>query len=118
MQSICEKMQKEMRNEWVDVVCPNVVYYIQKHDNREDIKNQKRGLRLEELDWVFYPVSDKENPEEGEGGTHWSLLLYSKEKKKYFHFNPIKSLNEKHAKIYILICLIVTATTNMLIFHH
>merc|ERR1712082_105876 len=97
-QSICEKMEKEMGNERVDVVGPNVVYYIQKLENREDIKEQKRGLGLEKLDWVIYPVNDNEDPEKGDGGTHWSLLLYSKEENKYYHFDPIKGMNARHAK--------------------
>ena len=45
MQSICEKMEKELINKPVTIIGPNVVYYTQKHDNIKDIKYQKRGLQ-------------------------------------------------------------------------
>ena len=67
MESVCERVEKEMRKERIDVVGPNVAYLIQKNDKIEEIKNHKIGLGLDKLDWVFYPVSDKENPEEGDG---------------------------------------------------
>ena len=98
MESVCERVEKEMMKERIDVVGPNVAYLIQINDKIEEIKNQKIGLGLDKLDWVFYPVSDKENPEEGDGGNHWSLLLYSKKENKFFHLDPKKGLNEKHAK--------------------
>ena len=102
-QSILEIMEEEMKNERLDIVAPNVANLIQNSDYIDVIENQKRGLGLDELDWVLYPVNDKKNPEEGDGGSHWSLLLFSKKENKYFHFDPIKGsnergLNERHAK--------------------
>ena len=65
---------------------------------RKDIKEQKKHLRLAEYDWVFYPISDRTDPMEGDGGIHWSLMIHSKKENKYFHFDPLEGLNGGYAQ--------------------
>ena len=43
----------------------------------------------------MYPVNN--DAPEGNGGTHWSLLVYRKKDNKFLHFDPIKRMNKKHA---------------------
>merc|ERR1711913_160339 len=61
----------------------------------DTIANQKNEEKLNEYDWVMYPVNN--DAPEGNGGTHWSLLVYRKRDNKFLHFDPIRELNNKHA---------------------
>merc|ERR1711874_790506 len=48
-------------------------------------------------DWIFFPVSDRENPMDGDGGSHFSLVIYSKKEQRFFHFDPLRGLNRRSA---------------------
>merc|ERR1711874_156347 len=64
---------------------------------REDVKEQKKQLNIANYDWIFFPVSDRENPMDGDGGSHFSLVIYSKKEHRFFHFDPIRGLNRRSA---------------------
>ena len=92
-----EKMSKTKKGR-VEIVGPNVVHYIQKQNDKKEIKWHKDGMGLNECDWAIFPINDKDDPERGDGGTHWSLLVYSRKDHRYLHFDPIKGMNTKHAR--------------------
>ena len=46
---------------------------------------------------MIYHINDKDQ-EKGDGGTHWSLIVYNRRENVYLYFDPIKGINTKHAK--------------------
>ena len=97
MQAILEYMKSQIGDK-VSVVGPNVAYLIQKQHDKREIESQKKGINLKEHDWVFYPINDKNDPEKGDGGTHWCLMVYNRSDNLYLYFDPIKGMNVKNAK--------------------
>ena len=47
---------------------------------------------------MIFPINDKDDPEKGDGGTHWSLIVYNRRENVYLYFDPIKGMNAKNAK--------------------
>ena len=47
---------------------------------------------------AFMVVSKKDNPDEIEGGEHYSLLVHNKRNHTFTHMDPIKGMNESCAK--------------------
>ena len=62
-----------------------------------DTKETLENLQINEKDWVFYPVSNNNLVNKPGGGTHWSLLVYSRANNVYYHHDPIYPTNEMHA---------------------
>ena len=42
------------------------------------VKENKKHLNIAKYGWIFFPLSNRENPMEGDGGKHFSLLIFSK----------------------------------------
>jgi len=47
---------------------------------------------------IFIPVNDNPNPDQANGGSHWSLLLYSLVDAKAFHYDSLGGHNEYVAR--------------------
>ena len=75
---------------------PPIVQLLQLGE-REVVKEQKKQLKLANYDWIFFPVSDRKNAMDGDGGSHFSLVIYSKKEHRFFHFDPLKGLNRRSA---------------------
>ena len=80
----------------IKIVDPSVAHLLKNYRCLDTICNQKTEQKLNEYDWVMYPVNN--DAPEGNGGTHWSLLVYRKRDNKFLHFDPIRGLNNKHAR--------------------
>ena len=88
------RMDSMVRNK-IKIVDPSVAHLMKNSTCLNTITKQKNEERLKEYDWVMYPVNN--DAPDGNGGTHWSLLVYRKSDNKLLHFDPIKGLNKKHA---------------------
>ena len=87
-----------------DIIKENKILFIRpeiaqifQHGDRESIKQHKEIHKTKEHDWIFYPVNNNK-PGEVYGGTHWSLLIFSRRDHAFYHFDPLDGINEKHAK--------------------
>merc|ERR1711874_849917 len=78
-------------------VSPSITQFIRKSEDRTDIKETIKNLKINEKDWVFYPVSNNNQVNKPGGGTHWSLLVFSKANNVYYHHDPIYKTNKMHA---------------------
>ena len=47
---------------------------------------------------MIYPINDKDDPEKGDGGSHWCLIVYNRSDNLFLYFDPIKGMNAKNAK--------------------
>ena len=75
---------------------PAIVQILQLY-GKEDVREQKKQLKLANYDWIFFPVNDRKNTMDGDGGSHFSLVIYSKKEHRFFHFDPLNGLNRRSA---------------------
>ena len=76
-------------------VDPSVVQILKKSD-KNTVKDTIENFKMDEKEYIFLPVNNHNKLGE-EGGSHWSLLVYSKEYRGFFHHDPIDRANYKHA---------------------
>ena len=86
-----------MKDKRILLVNPSATFMLKECDDRKTVNNLKKDLRINEMEWVFYPINDNKKSESA-GGTHWSLLLFCKKENKYYHYDPIEGKNSDHAK--------------------
>merc|ERR1712179_275200 len=62
------------------------------------IRKAVKELKLNEKDYVFFPVNDNKELD-SEGDSHWSLLVYASDEKHrgFYHHDPLGSANLQHA---------------------
>ncbi|MCP4254983.1 MAG: hypothetical protein GY775_16575, partial [Candidatus Scalindua sp.] len=101
MKLLEEAFDTIIKRDRIRLLSPNLTYLLQR-GNKIDVMEEKKNLKINESEWVLYPINNKTDVNEINGGTHWSLLLYSKKDRTYYHFDPIQSMNESHAKHMIL----------------
>ncbi|MCP4255395.1 MAG: hypothetical protein GY775_18725, partial [Candidatus Scalindua sp.] len=101
MKLLEEAFDTIVKRDGIRLLSPNLTYLLQR-GNKIDVIEEKKNLKINENEWVLYPINNKKDDKEISGGTHWSLLLYSKKDRTYYHFDPIQSMNESHAKHMIL----------------
>ena len=70
-----------MVNNKIKIVYPSVAHLLKNSRCLDTIAKQKNEERLNEYDWVMYPVNN--NAPEGNGGTQWCLLVYRKKDNKF-----------------------------------
>ena len=97
MQAILEYVESRTKDR-INMVGPSVSYLIQSLYDKRDIGNQKKAINQKDYDWVIFPINDKDDPEKGDGGTHWSLIVYNKKDNTYLYFDPLNGRNIKYAK--------------------
>ncbi|XP_046660180.1 NEDD8-specific protease 1-like [Homalodisca vitripennis] len=62
-----------------------------------DTVKMRSSLALDTYDYVLAAVNNRED-ETREGGTHWSLLVYTRESNTYCHLDSVEPLNRPHAQ--------------------
>ena len=98
MQSYEEQTEVNKTRERIKIIGPAMTYLLQKEDSKSAIKQHKKELNLNNHEWVIYTINNNSDPEKGDGGTHWSLLIYRKKDNKYIYFDSVKEINLRHAK--------------------
>ena len=78
------------------MIQPAIVQLLQLGEGT-NVKEQKNHLNMTKYDWILFPISNRENPMEGDGGTHFSLLIFSKIEHRFLHFDPVKAINRRNA---------------------
>ncbi|KAJ8898250.1 hypothetical protein PR048_003610 [Dryococelus australis] len=77
-------------------VCPDVTQCL-KVSAARDMGVFLEPLKATEKSFIFFAVNDCSNVE-SPGGSHWSLLVFSKSENMFFHLDSMKWANEKEAK--------------------
>lgn len=65
------------------------------------ISEDQINIFLEPLDavhkaFIFFPINDNERNQAG--GSHWSLLVFSRPEKLFYHFDSMNQSNERHCE--------------------
>lgn len=68
------------------------------------ISEEEINIFLEPLDavnksFIFFPIND--NQRDQAGGSHWSLLVFSRPEKSFYHFDSMNSSNERQCEQFI-----------------
>lgn len=68
------------------------------------ISEAEINIFLEPLDavnksFIFFPIND--NQRDQAGGSHWSLLVFSRPEKSFYHFDSLNSSNERQCENFI-----------------
>ena len=79
-QATSEKASKDA----VEDIIRDVVEVI----NKGDFKNK---------DYIMMPVNDNEDPDR-DAGSHWSLLIFRKKDRKFYHYDSISGANDRYAR--------------------
>ena len=79
------------------LVNPATAFLLKEFEDKKSVQDLKVELRINEMEWIFYPINDNLKADKV-GGTHWSLLMFCKRENKYYHYDPIVGKNTEHAK--------------------
>ncbi|NXN18766.1 SENP8 protease, partial [Indicator maculatus] len=77
-------------------VSPEVAQFIKCAESREEVGAFLQPLDLRSRNLVFFPINDNSN--QLAGGTHWSLLVYYRDKECFGHYDSRGTYNAVHAK--------------------
>ncbi|CAL4160765.1 unnamed protein product [Meganyctiphanes norvegica] len=73
-------------------VRPAMTHMIKVSNDENDIKMIIEDLGLRKADYAFFPVNN--NLSEKEGGSHWSLMIFSRKENTFYHLDPIIGMND------------------------
>lgn len=76
-------------------VSPEVTQCI-KMVHTDEIKTFLDPLGISKKQFVFFPLNDNDTPDVA-GGSHWSLLVYSRPESSFFHFDSTYACNHNPA---------------------
>ncbi|XP_030622666.1 sentrin-specific protease 8 [Chanos chanos] len=77
-------------------ISPEVTQFIKCASCQEELALFLEPLRLEVYQWVFLAVNDNSN--QTAGGSHWSLLLYQRDRGCFSHYDSQSGGNSLHAQ--------------------
>ncbi|XP_010217101.1 PREDICTED: sentrin-specific protease 8 [Tinamus guttatus] len=80
----------------VSFIGPEVAQFIKCATSQEEVAAFLQPLDLVHKKLLFLPINDNSN--QTAGGTHWSLLVYFRDKKSFAHYDSHSKSNSAHAK--------------------
>ena len=91
-------IQRNVNGSKLALVEPSITQMLRKSPDSYLVAKTVKDLKLNEKDYVFFPVNNN-NKLDGEGGSHWSLLVYASDKRHrgFYHHDPISGTNLQHA---------------------
>ena len=91
-------IQRNVNGCGVALVEPNITQMLRKFTDLDLVRGTIKDLKLNKNDCIFFPLNDN-NKLDGEGGNHWSLLVYASDEKhrSFYHHDPIGRANLRHA---------------------
>ena len=92
---------RSMKEKKILLVNPSTAFILKECEDKKLVQELKSELKINEMEWVFYPVNNNKKAN-SVGGTHWSLLMYCRKENLYYHYDPIEGTNIEHAKKIVL----------------
>ncbi|XP_015198989.2 sentrin-specific protease 8 [Lepisosteus oculatus] len=77
-------------------ISPEVTQFIKCASSQQELALFLEPLGLPRRRWVFLAVND--NSSQAAGGTHWSLLLYRRDRGRFAHYDSHSGGNALHAR--------------------
>lgn len=85
-----------LENNKILMIEPAIVQLLQLQEKKY-VKEQKEHLNMTNYDWILFPISNRKNPDEGDGGEHFSLAIFNKKEHRFLHFDPVNGCNRRNA---------------------
>lgn len=79
-------------------VSPEVTQCIKMVSDADEISIFLSPLNVNQKQYVFFPINNNER--DAAGGSHWSLLVFSRPERAFFHFDSAKGLNFDTAQLF------------------
>uniref|UniRef100_A0A1D1Z0K7 NEDD8-specific protease 1 n=1 Tax=Anthurium amnicola TaxID=1678845 RepID=A0A1D1Z0K7_9ARAE len=79
------------------LVPPSISFWIANCSDFEGLEDVVEPLKLSEKKVVVFTVNDNDDVTVAEGGLHWSLLAYDREKNVFIHHDSMAGLNRLYA---------------------
>jgi len=80
----------------ISFVSPEVSQFLKMVD-RTEVHAVTEPLRLDEKELVIFAVNNSTNLD-APGGSHWSLLIFSSQSKRFFHMDSSRGMNNSEAQ--------------------
>ncbi|CAL8468357.1 g7897 [Coccomyxa elongata] len=77
--------------------CGGSLSFLLLHGDPLDLEAMVAPLKLRERELVLFACNDNPDPSSAGGGSHWSLLTYTKQDSTFRHYNSAMGLNEEAA---------------------
>ncbi|XP_064013162.1 sentrin-specific protease 8 [Pogoniulus pusillus] len=87
--------QFELFRDQLCFISPEVAQFIKCADSLEEVGSFLEPLQLRDRRLIFFPIND--NSYQLAGGTHWSLLVYCRDKDCFSHYDSRGTYNSLHA---------------------
>ncbi|KAG8294221.1 SUMO1 sentrin specific peptidase 8 [Homalodisca vitripennis] len=84
-----------LRNEQTTVLNPLIIQAVKQVD---EYKEYLDPFNIKRYNFLFMPINDSRQMLAG-GGSHWSLLIYNKLRKTFFHYDSMNNKNQADAEI-------------------
>lgn len=79
------------------VLQPSISHLLKNSKITSEVNTLLSDLQVDTYDYILAPVNDN-NDDSREGGTHWSLLMYTRQTDTYYHLDSLEPLNTTHAR--------------------
>lgn len=79
------------------VLDPAVSHLIKKSQSLEEVQTLLKDAAVDKYEYVLAPVNDRKDDSK-QGGSHWSLLMYTRNTDTYHHLDSLEPLNTSHAE--------------------
>ncbi|CAL4152696.1 unnamed protein product, partial [Meganyctiphanes norvegica] len=91
---VFNEMQKMHDSKLKNIVFvrPAMTHMIKVSNDENDIKMIIEDLGLRKVDYAFFSVNN--NLSEKEGGSHWSLMIFSRKENTFYHLDTISGMND------------------------
>ena len=92
------KIQQYVNEDKLALVKPSITQIFRRSPDPCIVAKTVEDLKLKEKDYILFPVNNNDRVE-GEGGSHWSLLVYISDKRdvNFYHYDPIRGANNRQA---------------------
>ena len=79
------------------MISPEVCQFLKMVQHKGEVEIFFEPLNLEDKDLIVLAVNDSDNPDRP-GGSHWSLLMFSRQASEFFHFDSSTGMNHQAAR--------------------
>ncbi|BBN17309.1 sentrin-specific protease 8 [Marchantia polymorpha subsp. ruderalis] len=80
------------------LVGPTLTFWLLHCPDSEGLLATIQPMSLHEREMVIFAVNNNEDVETAEGGTHWTLLMYNRQRNTFEHFDSMAGTNWKQAR--------------------
>eukprot|EP00246_Nothoceros_aenigmaticus_P005032 TRINITY_DN16843_c0_g1_i1.p1 TRINITY_DN16843_c0_g1~~TRINITY_DN16843_c0_g1_i1.p1 ORF type:complete len:229 (-),score=25.11 TRINITY_DN16843_c0_g1_i1:122-808(-) len=80
------------------LVGPALTFWLLHCPDSDGLKASIEPMHLPERELLLFALNNNEDVEAAEGGTHWSLLVYSRQRNIFEHFDSMSGTNWRQAR--------------------